>query len=430
MSHHSREGRQRRHEDKVTREDRHGVEWVEPRSAKANSEGRDHGTETFVEDRKGDRHNLTYGTLHRYSIPNYYRSGRGNVLGLSKYYKIDRDRSEVDSLLVGVRQGGEFGRQDRNLLGKLEQTESRLMRVRPEIEDISNLNARLDFIPLNSHRSRKRRRIGWSSRSPETPSSNEETDHHYRSIEGQAKAAEEVDEDLEALSATSESDFEESSILDPNDETRKRSVQLARQVEQQPADLDGWLELIKHQDALLGLGFREDRRPITNVEKRSLADVKISIYEKALKRVGPHPDRDHLILGMLEEGAKIWETQKLLNRWRSVLQENPGSIRLWIKYLAFQQSSFINFNYEQCRSTFVECLKIAESLPRTAQKDNIQTYIFLRMTLSSARLVFLSWLWLYGKQFWSSTFSDPTAWILPRIPLDACLLLLLSGRAK
>jgi hypothetical protein len=212
-----------------------------------------------------------------------------------------------------------------------------------------------------------------------TSDSEEDERYAYRSIEGKAKSDKDLSSDLEFASDT-EASGEEGRRIDPEEEIKQRNLQLSRNVEDRPNDVDAWLQLINHQDALLG-GLGRDARTLSYAEQRSLADIKLSLYDKALKRAGKNPSKDRLLLGFLEEGRKVWDTKKLSTQWHSVLKANPGHISLWVKYLDFRQTEFLDFRYDRCKATFLECMKLNASGPDNPEKVKIQTYLFLRMTI-------------------------------------------------
>lgn len=332
----------------------------------------------FVVDRKGDPFNVQYGTPHRYSIPQYQRTGRGSVLGLPSSYKIDRDASDGAALIIrtDASRADTTRTKSKSIFSKLNRQGTRLLRVRREAGPDTDDAAR-DFLPLDSDGSRKRRKIlgGFSLGDSES----DEDKYAYRSIEGKAKPDRDLPSDLEVASETDVSG-DEGGRIDLEEEVKQRNVELSRRVEERPDDIDAWVQLIDHQDVLV-TGTRADNRRLTYAEMRSLADIKLSLYDKALKRVGPNASKDRLLLGFLEEGAKVWDTKKLADQWHAILKANSHYISLWVRYLDFRQTEFLDFTYERCRATFLECMKLNASSPDGPEKPRIQTYLFLRMTL-------------------------------------------------
>ena len=324
-------------------------------------------------DRKGDKYNRVYGTIHRYSVPQYYRGGRGSVLGLPASYKIDRDTVEGDALVI--RSGFWFTDATRtkpkSTLAKLNKQKPKLLRIRHESVSDAATDTNKDFIPLRYSKSQNRGAL--------EDLDSEYEKHAYRSILGKAKPDDNLPSDMEAASET-ESSGDEGHRADINEDVRQLNVELSRNVERHPYDVGGWLRLIDHQEALLR-GVENETRPLTYAEKMSLADIKISLCEKALKRIGESPSKDRILLKLLDEGAKLWDTKKLSEQWQSVLRSNSQFISLWVKYLDFRQTEFLDFTYERCMATFIDCLKLNLSCPSGPEKAHVQDYLFLRLTL-------------------------------------------------
>ncbi|KAK1147568.1 hypothetical protein N8T08_000910 [Aspergillus melleus] len=328
----------------------------------------------YVVDRKGDKYNLIYGTIHRYSIPLYHRVGRGSVLGLPPNYKIDRDTAEGDALVIRTdawRSDASKTKSKRTLAG-LHKQRPKLLRIRQASSPNEDADASKDFLPLNVSGSRRRQAIIGEIES-------DDEKHAYRSIHGKAKPEDDIPSDLEAVSDSGSSD-DEGVRIDPDQEIKQQNVELTRAVEKNPGDVGTWLQLIDHQETLLQGAGRESSA-LTYAEKQSVADIKLSLYERALKRSGQNPARDRLLLGRLEEGAKLWDTKKLSAQWQAVLKSNAHFVSLWIKYLDFRQTEFLDFTYEQCLTTFLECLKLNRSAPDNPGKTHVQIYLFLRLTV-------------------------------------------------
>lgn len=325
----------------------------------------------YIVDRKGDRHNLIYGTIHRYSVPGYYRVGRGSILGLPPRYKIDRDTAEDDALFIrtGAWQGDATRGKSKSLFAKLKKQSPKLVRMRHDAisNDISDVDK--DFLPLRASKSRNRSGAGNADSDDERLA--------YRSILGKAKPEDNLPSDVEAASGSSE---DEGHHIDLSDEIKQLNVDLSRNVERNPYDVDAWLRLIDHQEAVLR-GAENETRPLTYAEKMSLADIKLSLCEKALKKTENNPAKDRILLRLLDEGAQLWDTRKLSEQWQSILKSNSQFLSLWVKYLDFRQTEFLDFTYERCMATFIDCLRLNLSSPSGPEKVHVQNYLFLRLTL-------------------------------------------------
>ncbi|KAF7590421.1 hypothetical protein BBP40_002877 [Aspergillus hancockii] len=331
-------------------------------------------SDLYIVDRKGDKYNIIYGTIHRYNVPRYHRVGRGSVLGLPAGYKIDRDTVEGDTLVIKAdvwRPDGSRAK-SKSIISKFSTQRPKLLRIKQVSSLDATADASKDYLPLNVSEHRKR-----SDTLGEQDSDDER--YAYRSIHGKAKHENGLPSDMEAVSDTDLSG-DETARVDPNKEIKQRSVELTRNAERNPTDIGAWFELIDHQEFLLK-GAEGEFKSLTYAERKSLADIKVSLYEKALKNVGQHSSRDLLLLGFLEEGAKLWDTKKLSSQWQTVLKSNPHFISLWVKYLDFRQTEFLDFTYGRCLATFIDCLRLNRSTPDSPEKVDVQVYLFLRLTL-------------------------------------------------
>ncbi|KAL4932042.1 uncharacterized protein BDV17DRAFT_254797 [Aspergillus undulatus] len=327
----------------------------------------------YLVDRKGDKYNLIYGTVHRYSVPHYSRIGRGRVLGLPPNYRIDRESIGENEIVISsdVRTDSSKARSKR-LLSKSQKSPPRLLRVRPTSFTIDPIASSKDFVPLEISR-RKRHEV-----IPEA-SDTEDEKYGYRSIHGKLKPDEGLASDLEPV-FDGELIGEEAVRQDPDADIKQRNIELSRGVEERPTDVDAWLRLIDHQETILR-GSAKQSSSLTHAEQNSLADIKFSLYQKALKKIGQADGRDRLLVGLLEEGSKLWDTQKLLAQWHSTLKSNSQYIRLWVKYLDFRQTEFLNFTHDRCFATFADCLRLNKSSPDSPEKVRVHVYLFLRLTL-------------------------------------------------
>lgn len=338
---------------------------------------KDESQDIYVIDRKGDIHNVVYGTIHRYSIPQYRRAGRGSVVGLPSRFKIDRAYDGEDYVII--RTGGWVPdgarHRTKSILAKADTKERNVFRVRQKLITDNEDDVFKGFIPLSHDGSRKRRKMSGGYL-PSDVSDDEADKYGYRSIHGKAKPEEDIPSDMEA-SLESDTDEEGGSVRWDR-EANKKNSELLRRAEDNPGDVDAWLEVIQYQNTLL---TGSESRQLTAAEKRSLADIKLSLYEKALKKVGKNIAKDRLLLGYLEEGSTLWESKRLAEQWHTILKHNPGYISLWMRYIDFRQTAFLEFTFERCKSVYLECMNLNASSESNAEREAIQAYLFLRMTL-------------------------------------------------
>lgn len=327
----------------------------------------DSAGDLFVIDLKGDRHNLVYGTTHRYAVPTYRRSGRGQVLGADPRYRIDREHLDSDSLVLRMKDSlSSNSFKSAKSLSKRVSRPLRLFRVKVEDDSPHAGEIEQDFVSLEPALP-----DGIDGAAQSEDSGDER--HGYRSIHGKAKEEDDIPRHMEL----DEGDGNENQ--GSLGERKALHVELTRAVHNDPTDVSAWLKLIHHQELLI-LGD-DDLRPLTYNEQQSVADVKLSLYEKGIKQCVGSPHKHRLILGRLQECACLWDTKKLLDQWNKALRENPECISLWISYLNFRQTDFQNFDFERLTVTFTECLRLNASVSSNTSRHQIQCYLFLRMTL-------------------------------------------------
>lgn len=317
----------------------------------------------YVSDRKGDLANLQYGRLHQYSVPAYRRAGCGSVLGLPSYARIDRFVSDDRTIVIdlsGRRGGSERQLLSKRLLGK----EAPILRVIKPLEPEASheSDTEKDFIPV---RSLKRKR---DSESPAPDAEGVD----YRSIEGKAKPSRQPeDSDLEYAS----DEMGASSHQGFFSEAKERNALLTKRVQDDPKDLQAWLDLVEHQESMIRIGSSNVHRQLGATELNALASLRFDIYQRALKAI--HSGR--LIVGLMEESSKIHQREVHFQRWKQVLADNPDSTDLWIQYLDALQTNLAEFHFEDCRSKFLECLRIIAK-SSTEDSQRLRIYVFLRLT--------------------------------------------------
>jgi len=338
---------------------------------------RDDTAELFAIDKFGDKSNAKYGSLYRYDVPSYLRTGFGSIVGLSRDQKINREASNEKHVTVTDLRGAQSNQRDRLTFTKLKSgRETRIKPVEPAIELMDDTGA--DFLPLSSHKPSNRREDDGEQRTGLSASSGDEH-HHYRSIQGKARPTNEPeDPDLEYSVSLSKSGVDQTSSV--TDDVLSRKTALSRRVDLEPRNGQAWLDLINYQDTIM---TSHALRPGLNAAERlSVADIKISMYEKALDSVKDLQPREGLLLGMMEEGSKVWETRKLASKWKGILHDNPHHIGLWTRYLDFEQTNFSTFRFDEVRETYTKCLGILRAVPRQDETIlDIQVYVLLRFTI-------------------------------------------------
>lgn len=323
------------------------------------------GSHLFTEDGKGDYQNLAYGSIHRYSIPRYHLVGRGRVVGLDPHFRItsksDR-RREVSTV------GADSSRRLRkdSLLSR--HPEESPVVVRPSKEGVSDHDRGNDYLRLESHRSRKRRRI--SHQLGEGPA---------WTMASQAESGSVSGSDSESEHETSQDQhYEHAFDVFKSDPIQQRHLELARATTEHPEDAEAWRSFIQHQER--SFNDTGQAAAVPAAKRRSIVDLKLSLYEQALSKVPEGPGRERLVVEMMREGRSLWDARQQAAEWRKVLGKN-SSFALWVLYLDFQQTNPLNFSYEQCVEVYTACLRNLQAAPQSASRDAHCLYVLLRVSL-------------------------------------------------
>jgi hypothetical protein len=292
--------------------------------------------------------NLLYGGLHRYDVSQFHRIGVGSVLGIEPHFRIEQTSSDDKGIVLTNLYNRKRSRRENYAFARMDKP--KLLKIRPQKADAQEMSVTFDFLPLSTTRKRKRETFGDDG---STSSDSEDKAKHYRSIEGKAKLDQPMDPALQYAS-----DSESASSREDIDATasRNRAVQLNREVERSPHDIETWLALISHQDVLLQ--SHVDRRRVTNAEIQSTAEIKIHLYEKALEEAKTLGDREVLLNGLMSEGSKIWELKHQMEKWEQIARDNIESVSLWKSFLSFKQTTFTTFRFEEVSTLYVDRFRL------------------------------------------------------------------------
>ncbi|OAG01896.1 DUF1740-domain-containing protein [Paraphaeosphaeria sporulosa] len=314
----------------------------------------------FFSDRRGDRDIVRYGSLNQYEVPDYRRFGYGHVLGLPLDWKIDRVHSteKITVLTSSDKRRGE------RLLAKKQATREQTRAVRfvstSNAHDSDDHNQ--DYIALSTTRKRKR---------GEDESEDEEdgSAFDYRGMQ-KGITSEPADPDAEY-------DSEPAVDVVTADVTAQNAI-FVRRTKERPDDLQAWTELIEYQEDMLKM--ERSSTELRKAEKLHLAEIRISVYEQALKKcnIDEH-GQIRLHCGMMTEATRAWGQEQLARKWTEVLTKYPFSTELWLKYLDWIESSFMTFRYEACKVSFQQCLETMQ-LSMIAIDPGFSLYIFCRLT--------------------------------------------------
>lgn len=95
---------------------------------------------------------------------------------------------------------------------------------------------------------------------------------------------------------------------------------------------------------------------LKSASERSTAEKKIAILEAALRF---HSNSDALLLALLEAARPLCDERELNRRWRSILQQHPGSPLLWRAYLSWcSRRSFAGFAVHEATTLYGEAITV------------------------------------------------------------------------
>ncbi|KAF3929553.1 hypothetical protein ABW19_dt0205711 [Dactylella cylindrospora] len=321
-------------------------------------------------DTRGDPHNLTYGTIHRYNIPKYWRYGRDRILGLDKSYRIESDKGDGKGVVVG-KVGGRGDGRVRGWAYAVD--ESRMLKVKSQGDEEEGFVEGWDFVAFPG--SRKRKRDGGDGAENKGEGSVD-----YRSIEGLQKGAgKEVESDVEEI------DSSDDDVAAMDAEVKERTIYLSRLVDSEPQNIDAWFSLMNHQEVIIYGNGEHKRRKVRQGERQGLEEVKLGILDKAISK---NPGTARLLLEYMKIATGIWEPQKVKAKWEDILSKNSTIIEVWQGYINFRQADFVSFKYQECLKVYEECigklkgriLRFGVEDEEKAKLEEILLYILTRAT--------------------------------------------------
>ena len=339
----------------------------------------------FAIDRDGDAQIPVFGTLHKYAVPPYYRFGHQRVVGLSDYHAINEGISDQGTVILTHTRQQRPSRDSRKAIWKSVQNNAPVVTIRPQRSTTPTSRYIVpDYIPLGSV---KVRRTDHDSGPRSTESSDEDCEHY----EDEGTTAKRNDLDRKGRDSIDVAIPDDMDVEFPaaHTETQRRRGELSRKIDKDPANAMAWLDLIAYQGKSSHHNGLSESNDLIQAQSRSNAEVKLSMYQKALKSVVDQQGREALILGEMEEGSQVWSFATSSSRWQGLLQSSPHSGRLWSRYLDFRQTSFASCRSEDVRSIYYECFnhlrysdKIVNCTSKTfAEPFAYQIYIFLRATI-------------------------------------------------
>ncbi|GMH37328.1 hypothetical protein BSKO_05201 [Bryopsis sp. KO-2023] len=116
---------------------------------------------------------------------------------------------------------------------------------------------------------------------------------------------------------------------------------------ERPFEMELWIEFARFQDEANKLLRRK-------ASERSTAERKIAILERGLSF---HPGAEDLVLLLLDCVELIEDGPSVLARWERVIDNSPGSPRIWSAYIQWRKSQFGNFSVSSIDSLYAQALQ-------------------------------------------------------------------------
>ncbi len=135
-----------------------------------------------------------------------------------------------------------------------------------------------------------------------------------------------------------------------------------------PHNVPQWLEFIAFQDQARiwgrlptsGLVAEETSTSLSSRKIRlALFERKVAIYERALES---NPLSVELLEGHMGLIQEIWETEKVVRRWKDLVFQQPNKSRLWLSYIEFCQSRFSSFSTSSLTALYTKALLTLSSI--------------------------------------------------------------------
>ncbi|KAI5788834.1 NRDE-2, necessary for RNA interference-domain-containing protein [Peziza echinospora] len=204
----------------------------------------------------------------------------------------------------------------------------------------------LEYVPLSSHKRK---------RDAEEP---EGQIYPHSLIQGYHQDAQTQDEDLE-MASSSDSEVDEMANWNST-QNRERHLELQRRITTDPSNISLWLELVHHQDNLLGPASKGRKQRATLAERQSTTEIKLSILDKALGKI-KSTDKvglEKLWACWFDVATDIWQPNELLIKYQSVLKQYPAMHSVWVRYLNFRQTDFETFKFSEMVGCYAHCMEL------------------------------------------------------------------------
>ena len=331
----------------------------------------------FAVDLKGDPENVLYGSLHRYSVSRYRRSGGGSVVGAPRWLKIDRDADAKH--VIELRPRG-FVSNSRGLWSVASALKAnRELKIKADAYQTAGSTTEEDFIAVSVPGGKKRKRSPLDDGGTKSQSDDEGNILAFRATHSKIEANSGfADEDLEY--AESKGGYESTAIKT----SASLKAELTRMLKERPDDGQLWLKIVSAQQP--DLPNREVSRSLDNSHSSIAgnAEVRMSMIDKALKTVKDDKSREELLLVYMAEAEKTWDIERVLDKWKDFIGKNRQYLRLRLQYFRLLETNFTLFRFHDVRDAAIEALTGWTRTRGKRQQDtgdfSLYCYLLLRIT--------------------------------------------------
>lgn len=152
---------------------------------------------------------------------------------------------------------------------------------------------------------------------------------------------------------------------------KEKNMDFDRRLRESPGDIEGWTEFVEFQDEIARSTFAGgagNKRTLIQMERRSTSEIKLSILDRALG-IPANKESEELLLLYLRAAAEVEEPTNVLGRWKEMLRNHPTLTGLWVEYISFRQTEWVNFEIRVVVEVYIEALKVIEDAGRRVGVD-------------------------------------------------------------
>ena len=176
----------------------------------------------------------------------------------------------------------------------------------------------------------------------------------------QQKSGEVTCGDYFALESGGGATVDEPSEKTPEWYISQRTAAYNRLLQEEPHSVPLWMEFLAFQDeALLWNKGAESASDGKKKNHLALIERKLAIFDRALES---NPLSVDLLVGQMKLVEEVWETEKIVKRWKDLVFQQPNKPRLWLSYVEFCQTRFSSFSSPSLSSLYCKCLSTLSAI--------------------------------------------------------------------